>query len=455
MWNAGDVAWPEVVEIEPTLSCNLRCRMCHVSYMSASEPRPVLPVALVEKLSVLRGKHFILGAGFEPTMNPEFADIVRTLTRFDGRVELITNGTLLDDSLLDVLLDAHVTLFNFSFDGIRPQTYEHIRRGATYDAVLARIRRARERFADRETLFAVNSTMLRSNYVETSEIVRYWDEIGFDMVRLLTMVVRFADPELLRESLFPVRAHFFELLDEAATELIESGRRITLAHPHFETSRLRERYPHNVRAGVVRSNHPRARVAAQERQRHQLGAGPGMSFPCRSPWTFARILPSGDVQLCYQFSVGNLHTQSFEEIWLGEKAQAVRDKVRTDSSVCPACDYYRFCLQSRTVSSDDPENFVIRDLRPALPQIDFEAGLIPLQAEAPPRLVETLGAFNIVAYRNAYWCVPHSFGDRPLTQVDPAAHPEIVVLPTLQQARRSCRAAIETVLPSPAGQACS
>src|SRR5437016_4235307 len=36
---------PKLVEIEPTLTCNLRCRMCHVSYMP-DEPRPMFPAEL-------------------------------------------------------------------------------------------------------------------------------------------------------------------------------------------------------------------------------------------------------------------------------------------------------------------------------------------------------------------------------------------------------------------------
>ena len=83
---------PKLIEIEPTLTCNLRCRMCHVSYMP-DEPRPMFPAELAGKLQGLAGTEILLGSGFEPTMNKGFAQIVRMLARLGLRIELITNGT--------------------------------------------------------------------------------------------------------------------------------------------------------------------------------------------------------------------------------------------------------------------------------------------------------------------------------------------------------------------------
>jgi len=76
---------PKLIEIEPTLTCNLRCRMCHVSYMP-DEPRPMFPAELAGKLQGLVGTEILLGSGFEPTMNKGFAQIVRTLARIGLRI---------------------------------------------------------------------------------------------------------------------------------------------------------------------------------------------------------------------------------------------------------------------------------------------------------------------------------------------------------------------------------
>lgn len=366
---------PKVIEIEPTLSCNLRCRMCHVSFMPDG-PRPVLQANLIDKLSCLRRVHAIIGSGFEPMMHRQFATIIRKLSAFDAQIELITNGTLIKDANLDALLDADVRIFNFSFDGIRRETYEHIRRNADHTETLEAILNAKSRFSGRETFFCVNSTMMRSNMAEIEEIVDFWESADFDLVRFIFMVIRENEPELIRESLYPVKEQFYAMLDSAAERVIAKRRKIALRSPWFRKSSLTNRYPRNVRGDVVISDNQRARTVPTPRQDHQLGAGPHMSFPCKSPWTFARIFPTGDVQLCYQFSVGNLRDNSFEEIWFGECANAVRKRVAKEMHICRSCDYFRFCLSSQSVDCDDLESYFAGSLLKQAAQVDFDSGLL-------------------------------------------------------------------------------
>src|ERR1700678_4232505 len=68
---------PKLIEIEPTLTCNLRCKMCHVSY-EATESRSTFPPNLTEKLAGLNGVDILLGSNYEPTMNRGFPEIVRS-----------------------------------------------------------------------------------------------------------------------------------------------------------------------------------------------------------------------------------------------------------------------------------------------------------------------------------------------------------------------------------------
>jgi hypothetical protein len=105
------------------------------------------------------------------------------------------------------------------------------------------------------------------------------------------------------ETLFPVRDRFHANLDAAGEELIASRRRISMASSHFNTSLLRSKYPDNFHGPIVSSGHPGMRPVPELRAEYQLGPGPGMTWPCRSPWTFARILPTGQVQLCFKYVV--------------------------------------------------------------------------------------------------------------------------------------------------------
>ncbi len=428
---------PDVIEIEPTSTCNLRCRMCHVSFMP-EEPRPVLDPLLLETLAPLRGKYFILGSGFEPMMNPQFPKLLRTLSALDAQVELITNGTLLDDDILSALADTDIRLVTFSFDGISKKTFEHIRRRADHGKTLDKILRARARLCDRETFFAVNSTMMRCNMAETAPIVDFWEKADFDLVRFVTMVVREPDAALIRESLYPVRQEYYRLLDQEARKVIETPRRISVAGKYFPWSPLAREYPHHLRGNQVISNHPRARYVPPRRQDAQLGSAARTIISCKSPWTFARILPEGDVQLCYQFTIGNLKEQSFEDIWNGPRAAEVRQRVVHERTLCSACDYYRFCLSPR-LDPEDRSNFFAGSLLMGLDEVDFETGRFGELECAEPRLVETVGTYNLVAFDKRYIGVPQCLGPIDLSHVKVDGVPGLIFAATLQELRGRIR----------------
>lgn len=91
----GMLTLPQMVEIDPVETCNLRCRMCHVSFMTP-EKRPIFDIGLLPKLKALKGAFFSVASGFEPLLYRDFDKLMRGLTDLGVRMQIITNGTLLD-----------------------------------------------------------------------------------------------------------------------------------------------------------------------------------------------------------------------------------------------------------------------------------------------------------------------------------------------------------------------
>ena len=65
---------------------------------------------------------------------------------------------------------------------------------------------------------------------------------------------------------------------------------------------------------------------------------------CRKPWSSVFIEPDGEVRpCCYQSPVlGNIHTEDFEDIWNGERAQALRREMVSGDLPQPCRDCYEF-----------------------------------------------------------------------------------------------------------------
>ena len=128
---------PDLIEIEPTLGCNLRCVICHVSYMD--EKVKSLDLNALGTISFVQGRHVIVGSSFEPTIHPKFNQLIELLNRNRNRIELITNGTRISKLDVPAIYDSNLSVVTFSFDGIRRATFEQIRRNTNYEKTMHNI----------------------------------------------------------------------------------------------------------------------------------------------------------------------------------------------------------------------------------------------------------------------------------------------------------------------------
>lgn len=352
---------PEVIEIEPIHTCNLRCVMCHVSYEQTSGQR--LELSFLDHMDGLQGKWAKLGSLYEPVAHPQFAKMVSGLAERGLRIDLITNGTLFTPRMIDQIKDAHFDNVTISFDGIRPQTYERIRRGADYAATLERIRafKTAVQRSNPYCRFQINYTVTRSNIPEISEAVSYWEGEGFDHIGFIGMVKRDDNQLVIDESIDDQTDTLQAELGRAARTVIGQRWRITLSSPLFRGGLLANEFPGNIGvrgAGLVVSDNPEARLPISPSTFFQNGSFPGMHVGCRSPFKFTRILYSGDVYLCYVFPVGNIYKKQLTEIWDGQAAEKVRREIRNDVRICHGCDYFKYCIKANEIDYQDPDNFV-------------------------------------------------------------------------------------------------
>ena len=157
-------------------------------------------------------------------------------------------------------------------------------------------------------------------------------------------------------------------------------------------------------------------------------------YDCRSAFTAATILANGEVQLCYKFSVGNIHERAFEEIWFGEAAHRVRQQIIGAPTDCATCDCFKFGIAFHKLDADQVENYFVGELGPYLNYVDFETGLIHAKiAPKPPRLVCSEGEYNVVAYSDQYFGIPHSTGPLEVDKTDLSTIPNVLVENTYAQ----------------------
>ena len=128
--------------IEPTTYCNLNCTMCSRKSWK-NELKGHMERELFDKIireipeSVER--IFFGGIG-EPLFHPDILYMLNEAKRTGRKVEMITNGTLLDREISREIVKIGIDTLWISLDSVEQESYEKIRFGADYPDIKMNIR---------------------------------------------------------------------------------------------------------------------------------------------------------------------------------------------------------------------------------------------------------------------------------------------------------------------------
>jgi radical SAM protein with 4Fe4S-binding SPASM domain len=345
-----ELGMPEIIEIDPASVCNLKCIMCPQSYDRDRilANKTIIDPRFIKNLTGVEGKWICMGAKNEPSTHPQFVDILNWLTDLGAKIDLTSNATLLTKTLTKKIADCNFTNVCFSFDGIKKQTYESIRKGSSYENTIENILYFKDAVKNQSPYFTIQTILMRRTVDELSDLLQFWEGHGFNHMGVINLILGNLKGELKKESLESVTDSVYKKFDEAARLVIEKNLRITLSSSFSHNAASKALYPANFIGNCVKSNHPEAEIPFNVRTFFQNGYFPGMHVGCRSPFKYVRILFNGDVTLCAQFVIGNIYEQNLVDIWYGQRAGRVRKMILKNAKICHECDYYRLCLQSGT-----------------------------------------------------------------------------------------------------------
>jgi MoaA/NifB/PqqE/SkfB family radical SAM enzyme len=134
--------------VEPTNRCNLDCRTC--MRQGWEEDLGFMEFGLFEKIAwdlrIFPASPGIFFGGFgEPLGHPRIVDMVALAKASGSKVELISNGILLDDAMADQLIAAGLDRLWVSIDGASPASYADVRLGDHLPGIIANLERLNDR----------------------------------------------------------------------------------------------------------------------------------------------------------------------------------------------------------------------------------------------------------------------------------------------------------------------
>jgi len=336
---AGDLATRSLVwESRPTrleLSfnnlCNLKCIMCA---KSDDEPNWLLDKDVGIKFldDVLPGVlHWTPSANSEPLLN-DVDLLVELAQKHTAWMHLITNGTLINRERYEKVRERLHKLW-ISIDSATKETFEKIRVPAKWDPVMANIREVLPLAIEDGVEVTFNFVLMSNNWFEAADYVTLVADLGGKAANI--------------QELLPNSTQYEELVWEDKVEeskvaaVLERAKEV--AEERKIDLKLELRPPYQGFFGHNPPSEAFKAPLAELRMRH--GEAIARSHPqfCSMATTYLKVIPEGGVYPCCrgpeELRMGDAKTESFEQIWNGEKYQEFRRQMfeRDYPDVCKTC----------------------------------------------------------------------------------------------------------------------
>ena len=329
-------ALPHQLYIEVTNRCNSLCKSCPLTYDH------YLPYEPKHHLSWEQFRHIVdqvphvdravlHGIG-EPLMNPDLPRFIAHLKERGAHTLFNTNAVLLDEARGDALTEAGLDELRVSLDAITPALYAHLRGIDKLPRILDNLRAFTARREERTDIEAKQPVVsfwfvgMQENLHELPDVVRLAIELGVPEVHLQRLVF-FGDGESLDDEVTMVQGQSLHaaldvlqdrMIRECEVLALHSGLRFTASGATTPGESLEVK-----------------------------GAHPWQG--CHRPWTLMYITSNGTALPCCiapfatpdyaSIMLGNVFERPLSDVWNGERYQALREAVLSESPTPWPCQH--------------------------------------------------------------------------------------------------------------------
>lgn len=297
-WLKGENIYPIEIEISPSGACNHRCIFCAVDYIGYKpfflDKNVILrDVAHMSKKGL---KSVICSGEGEPLLNKDMPDIANGIKSYGVDVAMSSNGALFTKEKAKDCLRSF-TWIRFSVSSMEESSYNKIQQGKQGD-----LQRVKDNLADAvrikkdkklTTTLGVQCLLLPDNMSQLPNMAKQLKEIGVDY-----LTIKPYSQHLHSDNTFDI--NYQEMLDLEK----EIKQYVT------------DDFSIYFRANAMKKMH-------HEKCYKQCLGLPFMTHIDSQGNVWPCIAHIGTDEFCY----GNINEQTFEQIWKGEKRQAVIEKL--------------------------------------------------------------------------------------------------------------------------------
>lgn len=172
---------PIIIHMELSGRCNCACMMCSHCYEKNDNAGYLSREKFLELERFFPTCRMIMINGYgEPLIYPNIREVLSVFEKYGVAILTTSNLQYLPEDALDLINRVFIRL-NVSCDGARKETYESIRRGASFERFLENVKRLSEKCPDVQKFMSV--VAMRQNIEEAVELVHFARRLGFEEIR--------------------------------------------------------------------------------------------------------------------------------------------------------------------------------------------------------------------------------------------------------------------------------
>lgn len=318
--------FPRRIYFQITRYCNLECPTC---FIKAGKDGAHVPTDAVMDIAEFMGKNGLIEArltGGEPTLHPDFFDILHKFQEQDTYVSVATNGVM-SQRTLDALCEENNLWVICSIDGNR-ETHNRYRPD-TFDRIVRNLRYLKSR--NPATRLRLTTVLTRENKGQMYELGELTKSLGAESITVIPLRPQVRDPRIKYDMI--TAEEFREVIEDLVRAKEELGIRVTTT---IETEYKKQIYADPVfrkRSSCAAGREGTNLDYDAEREEFVVY---GCSY---SPAVDLRA----DPKVRKPFLAGIFPIQDisrFLDIWRDESAWTIFRDLSLKSEDCNACEYF-------------------------------------------------------------------------------------------------------------------
>lgn len=313
---------------ELTYQCNLNCPYCYVG--AERKKNELTTQEWFDVIDQIPFYSFVTLVGGEPLLRKDFIRILeKTAKKTFGKLNVVTNGILINDEIIDAFIRTKMMLLSVSLDGYGETHDKNRGKEGIFDKVISNLEDVnKKRTKHHKPMIDIKTIVLENNLDDLPKLYKLCNDMNFEFLSISFLrnndlkqnsVLRETFGEEFYAQKYPIKPYFdMEHFKEVYQEIQSlKGKTQIRFSPKF--------------GGKYILNDIEKFFACPENKAIQDIYG-----KCLYPFSNMMINPQGDVYPCLSLNIGNVREKTLKEVFNMPKYCCFRKNLKA-SGVFESC----------------------------------------------------------------------------------------------------------------------